>query len=987
MSVNGILTGQQKSYTKAEEDALLATKQNTLTFDDTPTQNSDNPVKSSGIKAVIDNVVNGVTPVALAENLTSDSTQSSADTFIERTTGGTASLSDGDGWIQVVRGSHTHTGYTAGSANAVVTSASHSLSGTIDEEEFLAAVSDTSGTMEFFYTTNWDYDPASYGITITGTPLSGDSIVVTYDTTDVTTVVMTIIPVYHVISAEVDEETFLAQMTSASGYMDFIYTTNWNYDPTAYGITVTGSPISGDQIRVTYVKEVRGTITQSNPQTFKSSGWNLYNHTNGYARVLKYSEVYGFGIAGTYTSLAFSPTISGAQTTVTVTDGKFTINEDGYIFVTGGNNTDTQIWMTWSDWISQANGGTWEAYTESTVDFSSIMSSYFPYGLLEVGSYQDEINFSTGVAINKVARMAYSSANLATVRAMGVDYEYDENYIYYALSAPVSNNISIDNSFDAYDHGLEWFTGTTLAVDTQTIYGRNLKNKLERDVLTISQQDLTDSDITQVKENLKMSYISNENLLDNWYFGNPVNQRGASSYSNISQAYTIDRWAFTYVSSGGGNITFNQGYITISGNGLFFRQRLNTVFANKPYTLTALFLDGTIKTLSGIAPSDSNTYVTETGNPLSFNSTYVRFYLASGVSYNLVAMKLEFGTDQTLVHQEGSTWALNEVPNYQYELYKCMTSTADSTDIYANKSLYPNVPNKNLLDNWYFVGGGSQLGSGIFPINQRRASTGTNSGTIAFDRWSTDSLWRLDSDGVYLEKRSDSSYNASLSQHIETNRIPEGLRTVTLSALWSDGTFWTNSETITYTSGWQCISGAVNSNGCAIRSHSSQWQIAIWNSNTSKKLQAVKLEYGTQQTLCHNTGTASSPVWVLNNLPDYWDEWDKCNRYLQIYYRDSTYSTGRMIDCQFCTESLAGHLMFNFAFPDMVKAPTVSNNSALAVRSILSTANLSDLTFSFPSVTKNLIAIKATGTSYTPGNLYWISTLNTGGTLVLSAEI
>ena len=32
MSVNGILTGQQKSYTKAEEDALLATKQNTLTF-------------------------------------------------------------------------------------------------------------------------------------------------------------------------------------------------------------------------------------------------------------------------------------------------------------------------------------------------------------------------------------------------------------------------------------------------------------------------------------------------------------------------------------------------------------------------------------------------------------------------------------------------------------------------------------------------------------------------------------------------------------------------------------------------------------------------------------------------------------------------------------------------------------------------------------------------------------------------------------------
>ena len=28
-------------------------------------------------------------------------------------------------------------------------------------------------------------------------------------------------------------------------------------------------------------------------------------------------------------------------------------------------------------------------------------------------------------------------------------------------------------------------------------------------------------------------------------------------------------------------------------------------------------------------------------------------------------------------------------------------------------------PNRNLLDNWYFVGGGSQQGGGSFPVNQR----------------------------------------------------------------------------------------------------------------------------------------------------------------------------------------------------------------------------------------------------------------------------
>ena len=38
----------------------------------------------------------------------------------------------------------------------------------------------------------------------------------------------------------------------------------------------------------------------------------------------------------------------------------------------------------------------------------------------------------------------------------------------------------------------------------------------------------------------------------------------------------------------------------------------------------------------------------------------------------------------------------------------------------------PGMVNPNLLDNWYFVGGGSQQGGGQFPINQRaRPSSAT----------------------------------------------------------------------------------------------------------------------------------------------------------------------------------------------------------------------------------------------------------------------
>ena len=41
---------------------------------------------------------------------------------------------------------------------------------------------------------------------------------------------------------------------------------------------------------------------------------------------------------------------------------------------------------------------------------------------------------------------------------------------------------------------------------------------------------------------------SNDNILDNWYFPNPVNQRGQAEYtgSGISNVYGIDRWAVQF---------------------------------------------------------------------------------------------------------------------------------------------------------------------------------------------------------------------------------------------------------------------------------------------------------------------------------------------------------------------------------------------------------------------------------------------------------
>ena len=56
-------------YTKQQTNTLLGGKQNTLTFDNSPTENSDNPVKSSGVKAADDNLQSQIT---ILQNIVAD---------------------------------------------------------------------------------------------------------------------------------------------------------------------------------------------------------------------------------------------------------------------------------------------------------------------------------------------------------------------------------------------------------------------------------------------------------------------------------------------------------------------------------------------------------------------------------------------------------------------------------------------------------------------------------------------------------------------------------------------------------------------------------------------------------------------------------------------------------------------------------------------------------------------------------------------------
>ncbi len=318
---------------------------------------------------------------------------------------------------------------------------------------------------------------------------------------------LTVIPIARTepdepITATIDRDTFLEEVED-SDTINLYYTTEWSEDPADYGVTVTGDPVAGDQITIVYVKEVRGTIVVAEPDRLVGTGWNLFNYNAGYARVVKYSETYGYKIGGTFTSIAFAASLTDDRISLLPNiDGLFSVPGDGYVFVTGGNNTDTYILTTWSDWIEGPSTGYWEAYRESGIDLSAVVETYFPYGMLKVGTVRDEIDLVAKRTISRIERMVYNEENRATAAATGRAYDFDENNIYVVRAEPVLNAITIDSEYSVSEHGLEWFTETELPLDTEILYGKNLRDKLERNVLTISAQTLTEEEKSQVRTNI-----------------------------------------------------------------------------------------------------------------------------------------------------------------------------------------------------------------------------------------------------------------------------------------------------------------------------------------------------------------------------------------------------------------------------------------------------------------------------------------------------
>ena len=175
----------------------------------------------------------------------------------------------------------------------------------------------------------------------------------------------------------------------------------------------------------------------------------------------------------------------------------------------------------------------------------------------------------------------------------------------------------------------------------------------------------------------------------------------------------------------------------------------------------------------------------------------------------------------------------------------------DAQKAQARKNIAAGGSNPNLLDNAYFVGGGSQLGDGVFPINQR-GLTSYSAYVNSIDRWYAAAAMTVAADGILCD---------AIVQKIPTDGALRG-KTLTFSVLKADGTiisgtavFQPTGDTYFYNSGGDTL---------VYNSYFSGFEIV-----SSSKIAAVKLELGTVSTLPNDAP------------PDFGEELAKCKRRLR----------------------------------------------------------------------------------------------------------
>ena len=219
-----------------------------------------------------------------------------------------------------------------------------------------------------------------------------------------------------------------------------------------------------------------------------------------------------------------------------------------------------------------------------------------------------------------------------------------------------------------------------------------LRNKLEirGDTIPVSAEDSTLISEALTKIPTTSGGGINPNLLDNWYFGRPVNQRGQTEYTTTE--HTVDRWKLDV----GGAVTLEDGCICLKKSGTYWGEYFADFdqFIGMTLTGSVLLSDGTLRTGSFVYNGSVNQAQTFFSSELSFyiqklSDSQTQCEINSRVdNVKIKAIKLELGDTQTLAHKENEKWVLNEIPDFGEQLARCQRYCVDVTPSLTFNSMY-----------------------------------------------------------------------------------------------------------------------------------------------------------------------------------------------------------------------------------------------------------------------------------------------------------
>jgi len=271
----------------------------------------------------------------------------------------------------------------------------------------------------------------------------------------------------------------------------------------------------------------------------------------------------------------------------------------------------------------------------------------------------------------------------------------------------------------------------------------------------------------------------------------------------------------------------------------------------------------------------------------------------------------------------------------------------DGTDVYNC--------NENLLDNAYFVGGGSQLGDGVFPINQR-GLTSYSANAYGIDRWICyGGAITLASDGISVPA------NGVMTQPTANLTQLNG-KTMTLSILYDSG-METGTAVLNLSGNTMFIN-----NGASGQAYITSAGLVQFYKGSAYKVKAVKLELGTVSTLANDPS------------PNFQQELAKCQRYLFNLTIPAYFFSGIAL---YASDATAGSFTVTTPVPMRNGTPTVTITNTLSF-GVGGTIN----SISWGAIYNNHVNIACTTSGgMTAGNLYPINSGGSDVTITISNEL